>query len=194
MLEDVLAAGNVRLKKVTIDTDTTVHTLYGNQMGARKSYNPKNKGKKSYQPILSFIAETREFVFGELRACCPCFNLPISFFRSLIDSWASPIPHEPKNTSIETNLFSFQNPCIQSPLFLNHHSCKQHKSHRLKSLPFRYKEGSLLRLTVHKKIKVWFGNFLNDVFGIFIPVSLYSLIELDIHLDIRGVFVDKRLT
>lgn len=35
--------------------------------GARKSYNPKNKGKKSYQPILTFIAETREYIGGELR-------------------------------------------------------------------------------------------------------------------------------
>lgn len=67
MREAVWAAGNIRLKSVTIDTDTTVHTLYGNQMGARKSYNPKNKGKKSYQPILSFLAETREFIAGELR-------------------------------------------------------------------------------------------------------------------------------
>ena len=67
MREAVWAAGNVTLKSVTIDTDTTVHTLYGQQMGARKSYNPKNKGKKSYQPILSFLAETREFVGGELR-------------------------------------------------------------------------------------------------------------------------------
>ena len=32
----------------------------------RKSYNPKNKGKKSYQPILTFLAETREYVGGEL--------------------------------------------------------------------------------------------------------------------------------
>jgi hypothetical protein len=67
MREAVWAAGNITLKSVTIDTDTTVHTLYGKQMGARKSYNPKNKGKKSYQPILSFLAETREFVAGELR-------------------------------------------------------------------------------------------------------------------------------
>lgn len=67
MREAVWAAGNVALRAVTIDTDTTVHTLYGKQMGARKSYNPKNKGKKSYQPILSFLAETREFVAGELR-------------------------------------------------------------------------------------------------------------------------------
>lgn len=63
----VWQAANVRLDTVTLDTDTTVHTLYGQQMGGRKSYNPKNKGKKSYQPILTFLAETREFVGGELR-------------------------------------------------------------------------------------------------------------------------------
>src|ERR1019366_272379 len=50
MRERVGAAANVKLAVVTIDTDTTVHTLYGQQMGGRKSYNPKNKGKKSYQP------------------------------------------------------------------------------------------------------------------------------------------------
>jgi hypothetical protein len=65
--ERVWAAANVKLQVVTIDTDTTVHTLYGEQMGGRKGYNPKNKGKKSYQPILTFIAETREYVWGELR-------------------------------------------------------------------------------------------------------------------------------
>jgi hypothetical protein len=65
--ERVWEAANVKLEAVTLDTDTTVHTLYGRQMGARKSYNPKNKGKKSYQPMLTFIAETREYVWGELR-------------------------------------------------------------------------------------------------------------------------------
>ena len=44
-----------------------MHTLYGKQMGGRKSYNPKNKGKKSYQPILTFLAGTREYVGGQLR-------------------------------------------------------------------------------------------------------------------------------
>jgi hypothetical protein len=63
----VWEAANVKMSTATLDTDTTVHTLYGNQMGARKSYNPKNKGKKSYQPILTFLAETREYVAGELR-------------------------------------------------------------------------------------------------------------------------------
>jgi hypothetical protein len=53
MRRRVWAAANVNLKTVTLDTDTTVHTLYGDQMGGRKSYNPKNKGKKSYQRMSS---------------------------------------------------------------------------------------------------------------------------------------------
>src|SRR6202011_1523440 len=65
--ERVWAAAHVGLTSITLDTDTTVHTLYGRQMGARKGYNPKNKGKKSYQPILTFLAETKEYVAGELR-------------------------------------------------------------------------------------------------------------------------------
>jgi hypothetical protein len=67
MRERVWDAAHVRLSTVTLDTDTTVHTLFGNQMGGRKSHNPKNQGKKSYQPILTFLAETREYVSGELR-------------------------------------------------------------------------------------------------------------------------------
>src|SRR5260370_9954843 len=67
MRQRVWEAAHVQLTAVTLDTDTTVHTLYGQQMGARKGYNPKNKGKKSYQPILTFVAETREYVWVELR-------------------------------------------------------------------------------------------------------------------------------
>ena len=66
MRERVWQAAHVGLTTVTLDTDTTVHTLFGKQMGGRKGYNPKNKGKKSYQPILTFLAETREYVSGEL--------------------------------------------------------------------------------------------------------------------------------
>lgn len=67
MRERVWAAAYVQLQQVTLDTDTTVHTLYGNQMGGRKEYNPKKRGKKSYQPILTFVAETKEYVGGGLR-------------------------------------------------------------------------------------------------------------------------------
>jgi len=65
--ERVWETANVQLPAITLDTDTTVHTLYGKQMGGRTSYNPKNKGKKSYQPMVTFIAETREYLGGELR-------------------------------------------------------------------------------------------------------------------------------
>ncbi len=58
----------MKLEAVTLDTDTTVHTVYGKQMGARKGYNPKNKGKLSYQPILTFLAETREYIWGDLHS------------------------------------------------------------------------------------------------------------------------------
>jgi hypothetical protein len=66
MRQRVWEAAHVRLKSITLDTDTTVHTLFGQQMGARKGYNPQHKGKKSYQPILTFVAETREYLMGEL--------------------------------------------------------------------------------------------------------------------------------
>jgi hypothetical protein len=36
-------------------------------MGARQGYHPKHRGKKSYEPILTFVAETREYLSGELR-------------------------------------------------------------------------------------------------------------------------------
>jgi hypothetical protein len=67
MRQRVWEAAHSGLKEVTLDTDTTVQTVYGRQMGARKGYNPKHRGKKSYQPILTFLAETREYVGGELR-------------------------------------------------------------------------------------------------------------------------------
>jgi hypothetical protein len=68
MRQRVWQAAHVELPEVTLDTDTTVQTVYGrHKMGARKGYNPKHRGKKSYQPILTFLAETREYISGELR-------------------------------------------------------------------------------------------------------------------------------
>jgi len=67
MRNRVWAAAHVRLRSVTLDTDTTVHTVYGRQMGGRVSYAPKKKGARSYQPIFTFMAETREYIAGQLR-------------------------------------------------------------------------------------------------------------------------------
>jgi hypothetical protein len=66
MRKRVWAAAHVRFRQITLDTDTTVHTIYGQQMGGRISYAPKKKGARSYQPIFTFLAETREYVCGKL--------------------------------------------------------------------------------------------------------------------------------
>lgn len=63
----VWQSANIKLTHITLDHDTTVNTLYGHQQGARKGYNPKHKGKRSYQPILTFIAETGEYFCGKQR-------------------------------------------------------------------------------------------------------------------------------
>ncbi len=62
----VWEAGKVELKRVHVDTDSTVNTVYGEQMGARKAYNPAKKGQKSVQPLLSFVAESGECLRGKL--------------------------------------------------------------------------------------------------------------------------------
>jgi len=45
MRQRVWEAANVRLRAVVLDTDTTVYALFGDQMGARKWYKRKQKGK-----------------------------------------------------------------------------------------------------------------------------------------------------
>jgi len=55
------------LREVTLDLDSTVLTVYGKQGGARVGYNPHKPGKRSYHPLLCFIAETGDYLYGKLR-------------------------------------------------------------------------------------------------------------------------------
>ena len=50
-----------------LDFDSTAKTLYGNQEGAIKGYNPSNPGKKSYHPLVCVEAHRKDCVGGELR-------------------------------------------------------------------------------------------------------------------------------
>lgn len=52
---------------VTFDIDGTVLTVYGNQQRARRGYNPKKRGKKSYCVMLCFESN-REFWYGSLKS------------------------------------------------------------------------------------------------------------------------------
>jgi len=47
------------LSRSTIDCDSTEPTVYGHQEGAAKGYNPKNKGKLSYHPLICFVSEMK---------------------------------------------------------------------------------------------------------------------------------------
>lgn len=53
--------------ELTLDVDTTVTPLFGEQQGAEKGYNPKYRARPSHQPLLGRIAETGTVVLGRLR-------------------------------------------------------------------------------------------------------------------------------
>jgi hypothetical protein len=49
------------------DIDSVVLTLYGHQQSARVGYNPKKRGRRSYQALLCFESHRQEFWHGSLR-------------------------------------------------------------------------------------------------------------------------------
>lgn len=48
-----------QLERLTIDADSTVRVVYGNQEGAAKGYSPDKRGAKSYHPLLAFASELK---------------------------------------------------------------------------------------------------------------------------------------
>jgi len=51
-----------QLRSITIDVDSTVFTVYGNQDGAAKGFNKVNKGAKSYHCLLGFCSQMKLIV------------------------------------------------------------------------------------------------------------------------------------
>ena len=54
-------------KKLLVDMDSTVCTIYGDQEGAVKGYNPRAHGKKSYHPLFCFESHSGTSLLGILR-------------------------------------------------------------------------------------------------------------------------------
>jgi hypothetical protein len=54
--------------RLTLDMDSHVTTVYGKQQRAKVGYNPKKPGRKSYHPLLCFVGETRDFLWGRFRS------------------------------------------------------------------------------------------------------------------------------
>ncbi|MFZ1979302.1 MAG: transposase, partial [Bacteroidota bacterium] len=55
-------------KKMILDMDSTVLTLYGKQELALVGYNPTKHGRPSYHPLLCFDGITKDCIHAELRA------------------------------------------------------------------------------------------------------------------------------
>lgn len=53
---------SLSFQRITLDLDSTEQTVYGNQHGAAKGYNPHKKGAKSYHPILCYVSEVKYLV------------------------------------------------------------------------------------------------------------------------------------
>jgi hypothetical protein len=54
-------------KKLLVDMDSTVCTLYGHQEGAMKGYNPRARGRRSYHPLFCFESMSGTSLLGSLR-------------------------------------------------------------------------------------------------------------------------------
>lgn len=55
-------------RRITLDLDSHVTTVYGNQQRADLGWNPKKKGRKSFHPLLCFDGETRDYLGGKFRS------------------------------------------------------------------------------------------------------------------------------
>jgi hypothetical protein len=64
-LQTLLLSKNARwlresgLESITLDADSTVKSVCGNQEGAEKGFNTTKKGAKSYHPLLVFVSEMK---------------------------------------------------------------------------------------------------------------------------------------
>lgn len=54
-------------KRLLVDMDSTVCTIYGHQEGALKGYNPRARGRRSYHPLFCFESTSGSSLLGTLR-------------------------------------------------------------------------------------------------------------------------------
>ncbi len=54
-------------KKLLVDMDSTVCTIYGHQEGTVKGYNPRARGRRSYHPLFCFESMSGTSLLGTLR-------------------------------------------------------------------------------------------------------------------------------
>ena len=66
--ESKKAIEKIKPESITLDVDSTEKSVYGNQQGATKGFNPHKKGAKSYHPLLAFFSERKVVVNSWFRS------------------------------------------------------------------------------------------------------------------------------
>jgi len=93
------------LDTCTMDIDSHVVSVFGKQHRARKGYNPKKHGRKSYHPLMCFLGETRDYLGGMLRPgnCNSSYKA-----EDLITGILKKLPEEPaKKLRADSGFFSW---------------------------------------------------------------------------------------
>ena len=76
-------------REVWFDIDGTVITIFGEQEGGEVRYNPRYKGRRSFEMMVCFISETKELLYAEL--CAPDAT-PKSQFRDFLEKAKKILP------------------------------------------------------------------------------------------------------
>jgi hypothetical protein len=76
----------IKLRRYTIDLDSSVLTRYGEQQGAEVGYNPTKPGRASHHPLIAFVSEVRMVANAWLRSGdSATTNNVFGFLRETID-------------------------------------------------------------------------------------------------------------
>lgn len=78
-VDELSAVNSLALSKLcskttplTLDLDSTVNTVHGMQEGSSVGYNPRYRGRRSYQPLIAFDAKSNAVLNGKLRNGMTC--------------------------------------------------------------------------------------------------------------------------
>lgn len=75
----------MKVDNFVLDIDSSVMTLYGEQEGAKKGYNPGKKGRLSHHPLIAFIADVKLVANMWLRSGdCSSANNFLSFLEDTL--------------------------------------------------------------------------------------------------------------
>lgn len=95
-------------KEIWFDIDSTVITIFGEQEGGEKRYNPHYKGRPSYELMLCFNSKTNDLIYLEI---CPTGTTPKAEFKNFLAKCINLVPanYVLKGIRLDKGFFSENN-------------------------------------------------------------------------------------